>query len=259
MAIMAKLRSPSGCPWDKEQTEHTLKQFLIEETHEVLEAIEAGTPEQLKEELGDLLLQILFLSRIAEEKGQFKFSGVVHSLCEKMIRRHPHVFQPSPEDDGRAQPEDAEAVVKLWGGIKETEGKKAKTASLLDGLPLSLPALERAQKMSERVSRVGFDWPSIEGVLEKIREELAELEEAGKHSFPEAVEEELGDLFFALVNWARFKGISAEEALRKANRRFAHRFRQVESGLRLKGRTLEKSTLEEMDRFWNEAKKGSEK
>ena len=259
LKIMAKLRSPSGCPWDREQTENTLKRYLIEEAYEALEAIEAGTPEALQEELGDLLLQIIFLSRIAEEKGQFDFSDVVHTLAEKLIHRHPHVFPPPDAHTTRVKPKTAKDVVKVWGAAKELEGKYAKRTSLLDDLPLSLPALERARRIGQRVSRVGFDWPNVEGVWEKVQEELAELERAGQSPSPESLEEELGDLFFTLVNWARFKGISAEEALRKANRRFIQRFRQVEMELRRRGKTPEASTLEEMDHIWNETKKQKSK
>jgi len=252
---MARLRGPSGCPWDRQQTENTLKKYLIEEAYEALEAIEAGSSEELKEELGDLLLQIIFLCRIYGEKGHFNFPDVVHTLTEKLIRRHPHVFPPSKRDESRAKPRDAREVVKLWGGVKELEGKNREKASLLDGIPLSLSALERAQKISERVSRAGFDWPSIEGVWKKIQEEMAEIRKAEVNSPPEAVAEEFGDLLFTLVNWARFQEISAEDALRKANRRFIQRFQQVESELRRRGRTPEESTLKEMDRIWNETKK----
>lgn len=255
LEIMARLRGPAGCPWDREQSSNTLKKYLIEEAYEALEAIEMGTPEGLKEELGDLLLQIIFLSRIAEEKGQFNFLDVVHTLAEKLIRRHPHVFPPPDEGSTRIQAKTPREVVKVWGAVKESEGKYAKRKSLLDGLPLALPALERARRISERVARVGFDWPNIEGVWEKVQEELAELQKAGRNSAPEPVEAELGDLFFALVNWARFRSISPEEALRKANRRFMQRFREVEMELRRRGKTPKTSTLEEMDRIWNETKK----
>jgi len=255
LAIMAKLRGPSGCPWDKEQTANTLKRYLIEEAYEALEAIEMDKPEELKEELGDLLLQIIFLSRIAEEQGHFNFPEVVHTLAEKLIRRHPHVFPPRGKDASRLQPKTAGEVLKVWGAVKASEGKYAKRESLLDGLPLALPALERARRLSARVARVGFDWPNIYGIWKKILEELAELKKAGKEASRGRVEEELGDLFFTLVNWARVQGISAEEALRKANRRFAERFRQVERGLRSQGRRPEEATLKEMDRLWNAAKK----
>jgi tetrapyrrole methylase family protein/MazG family protein len=257
LKIMARLRSPSGCPWDREQNEQTLKKYLIEESYEALEAIEASNPKELKEELGDLLLQIIFLSRIAEEKGEFNFLDVVQGLAEKLIRRHPHVF-PTP-DHPVVHPQNAREVVKVWGAVKEREGKYAKRNSLLDGIPLALPALERARRISDRVSRVGFDWPDSKEVWKKIQEELGELKKAERESSPEAVEAELGDLLFTLVNWARFKGISTEEALRKTNRRFAQRFFQVEQGLRRRGRRLEDSNLEEMDELWNEAKKNAKR
>jgi tetrapyrrole methylase family protein/MazG family protein len=257
LGIMARLRGPAGCPWDREQSPNTLKKYLIEEAYEALEAIEAGAPDGLKEELGDLLLQIVFLSRIAEEKGQFNFLDVVHTLAEKLIRRHPHVFPPPDEDSTRIQAKTPREVVKVWGAVKESEGKYAKRKSLLDGLPLALPALERARRISERVARVGFDWPNIAGVWKKVQEELAELQKAGQGSSPEPVEEELGDLFFALVNWARFRGIPPEEALRKANRRFMQRFREIERELRRRGKTPKTSTLEEMDHIWNKTKKNS--
>jgi tetrapyrrole methylase family protein/MazG family protein len=259
LGIMAQLRSPSGCPWDREQTEQTLKKYLIEEAYETLEAIEKGPPEALKEELGDLLLQIIFLSRIAEEKQEFDFSDVVHTLAEKLIRRHPHVFPPAEEDRVVLKPKTAQDVVKVWGMTKAKEGKYAKRTSLLDGIPLALPALERSRRLSQRASRVGFDWPHIGAVWKKVQEELAELKKANRSGSPKAVEEELGDLLFTLVNWARFKDISSEEALRKANRRFAKRFHQVELELRRRGKTPEESTLEEMDLIWNEVKRGGRK
>jgi len=253
LKIMTKLRGPSGCPWDREQSAQTLKKYLIEESYEALEAIEAGNPKELKEELGDILLQIIFLSRIAEERGEFDFLDVVHDLAEKLIRRHPHVFPTL--DHPVLHPKSAREVVKVWGAVKEREGKYAKRNSLLDGIPLALPALERARRISDRVSRVGFDWPNSRQVWKKVLEELAELRKAEREASSKEMEAELGDLLFTLVNWARFKGISTEEALRKANRRFAERFFQVEQGLRRRGRRLENSTLEEMDELWNEAKK----
>ena len=249
--IMARLRGPSGCPWDKEQTAQTLKRYLIEETYETLEAIETGTPETLKEELGDLLLQIIFLSRISEEAGEFRFSDVVHTLAEKLIRRHPHVF---PSADGLApKPKSASDVVNVWRTVKEMEGKYTNRTSLLEDVPLALPALERAQRISQRVSRVGVDGPAINAVWERLQEGLAELKRAARKSSPKAAEEEFGDLLFTLVNWARFKNISAEEALRKSTRRFSERFRRVEMELRRRGKTLEESTPEEKDEIWNRA------
>ncbi|HSR11389.1 MAG TPA: nucleoside triphosphate pyrophosphohydrolase, partial [Thermodesulfobacteriota bacterium] len=244
LRIMAELRA--RCPWDREQTEHSLKKYLIEESYEVLEAIEQGDAAEISEELGDLLLQIVFQCRIAEEKGLFDFSDVVEMLSCKLIRRHPHVFPASGEPE--VKPKSAREVLRVWGSVKEKEGKYAKRESLLDGIPLALPAMERARRISDRVSRVGFDWPDIGGVWKKIQEEMAELRKAEKGS-PDEMEAELGDLLFTLVNWGRFKGISAEEALRKANRRFAQRFAEVERGLRKKGLKPEDSNLEEMDRL----------
>ncbi|MBI4495619.1 MAG: nucleoside triphosphate pyrophosphohydrolase [Deltaproteobacteria bacterium] len=251
LAIMARLRGPGGCPWDRRQTAHTLKRHLLEEAYEVLEAIEAGTSGELKEELGDLLLQILFQARIAEERGRFAFADVARSLREKLIRRHPHVFASGRR---RPKPKTAGEVVQVWESAKEAEkGGKGRT-SLLEGLPLSLPALERAQKISERVSRAGFDWPNPAAVWEKVKEELSELEEAARGTSRREVEAELGDLFFTLVNWARLRGLSAEEALRRANRRFARRFRHVEKGLRRRGSSVFEASLEEMEHLWEEAK-----
>jgi MazG family protein len=228
LAIMALLRGPSGCPWDREQTGQTLKKFLIEEAYEVLEAVETGSSESLKEELGDLLLQIIFLSRIAEEKGEFDFSEVVHTLAEKLIRRHPHVFPPVDEDMKALRPKSAKEVTHIWGRIKERERKYAGRTSLFDGLPLALPALERAQKMLDRVSRTGFERKEIEPVWEKVRGELEGFESAKDRLSRKATEENFGDLLFILANWARSKGFSAEESLRKTNRRFAKRFVRME-------------------------------
>jgi tetrapyrrole methylase family protein/MazG family protein len=255
LGIMARLRGPRGCPWDREQTKDSLKKFLVEETYEVLEAIEAGSPVELQEELGDLLLQILFQARIAEEKGHFSFLDVVHTLGEKLVRRHPHVFPPPGGKAGRPKPQNAQEVLPVWGAAKEMEGKYVKRVSLLDGLPYSLPALERAQRISQRVSRVGFDWPNLQGVWEKVQEEMAELQKAAQEASSGEMEAELGDLFFTLVNWARFQGISAEEALRKANRRFALRFSRMERVLKRRGRKPEPSTMEEMNQIWDEIKK----
>ena len=224
LTLMATLRGPAGCPWDREQTEQTLKKFLMEETYEVLEAIETGTPESLKEELGDLLLQIIVLSRITEEKGEFDFSDVVHTLAKKLIRRHPHVFPPDDEALKGLKPKSAKEVTHIWGTIKEREGKHAKRNSLLDGLPLALPALEVARRMSERASKASPVKPQPEPLWKKIEVGLAGLRESKDQRSKKAVETNLGDLLFTLVNWASLKGFSAEDALRKSNRRFAKRF-----------------------------------
>jgi len=253
--IMARLRGPSGCPWDREQTEQTLKKFLIEEAYETLEAIEAGTPGSLREELGDLLLQIIFLSRIAEERKEFDFSDVVHTLAAKLIHRHPHVFPPSHERLKGMKPESAQDVVKVWGMAKALEGKYAKRSALLDGLPLALPALERSRRVSQRISRLGFDWPRTEDLWKQVEKELGELKKTMQRSAPKTAERKLGDLLFTLVNWACSKDITAEEALRKANRLFVRRFRRIETELRRKGKTLKGSNPEELDRLWNKVKK----
>jgi tetrapyrrole methylase family protein/MazG family protein len=253
LAIMARLRGPAGCPWDREQTEQTLKKYLIEEAYEVLEAIEGGEPDKLKEELGDLLLQIVFLSRIAAEKRLFRFADVVQILVRKLIRRHPHIF-PSPHLKVSVPPRNGKEVRKIWREVKKQETQDGPKKFLLEGLPLGLPALIRAQRMTERAARVGFDWPRLEGVWAKIREEIRELKQAERKRGSGGREEELGDVLFSLVNLARHYGLSAEEALRKANRRFAQRFRRVEAELRRKELSLEETSLKEMDRLWNQAK-----
>jgi tetrapyrrole methylase family protein/MazG family protein len=235
LKIMAKLRSPSGCPWDREQTEQTLKEFLIEEAYETLEAIEAGTPEGLKEELGDLLLQIVFLSRIAEEKKEFDFSDVIHTLAEKLIRRHPHVFAMAGRNRKAVGVETASDVTHLWGRIKEQEGKYAGRNSILDDLPLALPALERARRMLERVSRAGLDRTESESVWQKIEEGLVSLKKRDGKRTKRAAQERFGDLLLALVNWACLRGLSAEDSLRTANRRFAKRFARLERKTRRNG------------------------
>jgi MazG family protein len=235
LKIMATLRSPGGCPWDREQTEQTLKAYAIEEVYEVIEAIEEGTPEALKEELGDLLLQIVFLSRIAEEKGEFSFDDVVHTLAEKLIRRHPHVFPQAGEDPGAAGVRNAQDVKRVWRDIKEQEGKYADRTSALDGLPLALPALERARRISQRATRAGLGWPDADEVRAGFMETLSELAGTTGKSSRRSVERALGDSLFLLAHWARLKGVSAEESLRKADRRFGSRFRKVEERL-LRGR-----------------------
>jgi tetrapyrrole methylase family protein/MazG family protein len=252
--IMARLRGPSGCPWDREQTEQTLKKYLIEEAYEVLEAIEGRDPDKLREELGDLLLQIVFLSRIAAEKRQFRFTDVVQVLVRKLIRRHPHIF-PSPHLKVSVPPRTGREVRKIWREVKKQEVKHGSKKFLLEGLPLGLPALIRAQRMSERAARVGFDWPRLEGVWAKVREEIRELKRAEIEGTLRGREEELGDVLFSLVNLARHYGLSAEEALRKANRRFATRFRKVEGQLRREGLSWEETSLKKMDWIWNQAKK----
>ncbi len=250
LEIMAKLRSPSGCPWDKEQTEQTLRKFLIEEAYEVLEAIETGTPQALKEELGDLLLQIIFLSRIAEEKGDFNFPGVVQKLAEKLIHRHPHVFPASNDHLKGRKPKNAREVVKIWGIAKKLEGKYTKRTSLLDGLPLSLPALDRSRRFSQRISRVVSDWLPTDAAWQRARKELKKLKEVSGRSPRGTAEQTLGDLLFALAIWAQSNDLSAEEALRKANRRFAKRFHRMEQAMLKREKKIGDAGPAEIRELW---------
>lgn len=238
--IMARLRSEGGCPWDREQTFETLRPFVIEEAYEVADAIERRNWQDLKEELGDLLFLIVFLARVAEEKGLFDLEGVMEGVAQKIIRRHPHVF-------GELRLSSPKEVEVNWDRIKERE-----RGSILNGVPRGLPALLRAQKLTGRAQRVGFDWEGPEGAFEKVREELQEVMEAKGE--PERLAEEVGDLLFSAVNLSRLLGVDAEEALHRACDRFVERFRYIEERLKEKGRTPEEATLEEMDRLWDEAK-----
>lgn len=243
VGIMAVLRGDPGCPWDRAQSEETMKPHLVEEAYEAVEAIEARDPRALREELGDLLFLIVFLARLAEERGEFTARELAAGAAEKMIRRHPHVFR----DAAAGHPRD---VVRHWERVKRAERPGA-GESVLDGLPRALPELQRAQRMQERASGLGFDWGSAEPVLEKIAEELAELAEARAGGDPARVAEETGDLLFSCVNLARQLEVNAEEALRGACARFRRRFVRVEEALRAAGGQL---TLEEMDRVWEAAK-----
>jgi MazG family protein len=237
-----------GCPWDREQTHRTLVPYLIEETYEVVEAIEAGDLESLCEELGDLLLQIVFHSQLATETGKFSVADVVDALSNKMVRRHPHVF-------GDAVIEDVDAQWRNWEKLKAQEKSGQKRKSRLDGIPKELGALQRGQRMQEKASRVGFDWPGTAGILEKLTEELGELAEArrGKQDDPH-VREELGDVFFTLVNLSRALGIDAEAAMRQANEKFYRRFAFMEARVAADGRSLSDLSLEELEELWLLAK-----
>jgi tetrapyrrole methylase family protein/MazG family protein/ATP diphosphatase len=247
--IMAKLRSPEGgCPWDLEQNFATIAPYTIEEAYEVAEAIAKNDKENLKEELGDLLLQVVFHAQMAKEEGSFDFDDVARSINEKMIRRHPHVF-------GDATIATATEQVENWEQIKQRErSKKSAAASMLDNVPAALPALMRAQKLQSRAARVGFDWPDTRDVIDKIREELAEVEEAIAEGNQNHVAEELGDLLFAVVNLARFVGADAETALRDANQKFTRRFTYIEDTLRAQKRDITQATLDEMEALWVAAK-----
>ncbi len=245
VSIMDRLRDKNGCPWDREQTRESLKPFLIEEAYELLEAIEENSPEKIKEEIGDLLFQLIFHARISEELGEFDIRDVLDSITQKMVSRHPHVF-------GNLNLESTEEVVQRWEEHKKREGKLRD--SVLEGVPRALPSLLRAQRVQERASRVGFDWKEAGGVLEKIEEELEEFREALRSGEGKRMEEELGDLLFSIVNLSRFVNINPEEALRRTTDRFIRRFRYIETGARAMGRELDELSLEEMDRLWEEAK-----
>jgi len=242
LSIMARLRDPAtGCPWDIEQTFATIAPYTIEEAYEVAEAIASGDRQHIREELGDLLLQVVFHAQMAAEEGSFAFEDVAASINEKMIRRHPHVF-------GDQAIASAEAQVANWENIKQQEREKKGSDSVLADVPAALPALMRAEKLQRRAARVGFDWPEVGGVIAKIREELDEVEAA--LDTPDFAEE-MGDLLFAVVNLARFKGVDPEEALRQANRKFTRRFQYIEQKL---GSRMKESSLETMEALWNEAK-----
>ncbi len=245
VGIMAALRGEKGCPWDKEQTRESLKPFLVEETYEVLEAIDEGNSEKIKEELGDLLFQIIFHCHIAKERNEFDVNDVVRKISEKMIGRHPHVF-------GEATFETSEEVLRQWEERKREEGKSRE--SILEGIPRELPSLLRAQRIQARASRVGFDWKQVEDVAGKLEEELKEFREALESKDRQEIEDELGDVFFALVNLSRFVGVNPEDALRKTISKFISRFRYIEMKSAESGRSLSAMSLEEMDALWDEAK-----
>lgn len=247
LTIMRRLRGPGGCPWDAEQTHESLTRYLLEETYEVIEAIETNSPEHLKEELGDLLLQPVFHAAIAEESGAFTMNDVIKTLNEKLVRRHPHVF-------GDMQIADSTAQIENWEQIKKLE-KAAERTSALSGVPPHLPALLKAQKITEKAARVGFDWEHTDQVMAKVMEELHEFEEAMIAGDNGHMEAELGDLLFAIVNLGRFLSINPEEALRKTIARFQSRFQYVEDSLHAQDRHMKDTPLEEMDRLWEEAKR----
>ncbi len=239
------LRSPEGCPWDREQTLNTLRTFILEEAHEVIQAIEMNDIEELKEELGDLLYQILFTSQICNEEGKFTVEDVLNQLYYKLIRRHPHVF-------GEEKAKDAEEAVKRWHGEKMKE--KTRKRNLLQ-IPLSLPALLRAQRVGEKASQVGFDWEKTQDVIEKVKEELEELQKAIQTKEQNSIEKEWGDLIFSLVNLARFLKIDAEVSAHKAINVFIERFQRVEEKAKEKDKALSELTLKEMDELWEEVKR----
>ena len=247
VAIVARLRAPNGCPWDREQTHASLRGGLLEEAYEVVEAIDNADDENLREELGDLLLQSVFHAQIAAEEGRFNFDDVARGIAEKLVRRHPHVF-------GEDQCADSAAVLVRWDEIKRAEKGGDAPKSVLDGIPGSLAALMRAQKVQKKAAKVGFDWDSAVPVIAKIREELAEVEAAIAAQNADAIEDEIGDLFFSVVNLARKLKIDAEVALHRATNKFIARFHAVEALAHERSLVLEKMTLSELDVLWDEIK-----
>jgi MazG family protein len=248
LALMARLRAPGGCPWDRDQTLDSLRPFILEEAYELVEAIQREDPASIREELGDLLLEVVFVNQIAEERGDFEMAEVVRGIHDKLVRRHPHVFEST-------EAKTAGEALARWDEIKE--GEEPERRSLLDGVAKALPALARAQKISSRAARAGFDWSSPRQIVDKIAEEMSELEEAMAEETPEAVAEELGDLFFVLVNLARHLEVDAEISLSEATEKFSRRFRYLESALEAEGRSVEDTSMEELDRLWEEAKSRS--
>ena len=246
VALMFTLRGPDGCPWDRQQTLASLKPFMIEESYEVVDAIDRNDRQALKEELGDFLLQAIFVSEITREEGSFGIEDVITAIYDKLVRRHPHVF-------GDLEARDAEEVLINWEKLKNEE-RKAENKSVLAGVPQSLPALLKASRLTEKAARVGFDWRRAEDVFEKIEEEIGELRQAVEEKNSSTIHDEVGDLLFTIANIARKLDVNAEEALQSANRKFRRRFESMESAVRAEGRNLDQLTLEQMDALWDEAK-----
>lgn len=258
--IMATLRGPNGCPWDKQQDFNSLKPMLVEEVYEVLEAVEDNDFESLAEELGDLLLHVVFHAQLGKEAGKFDIDTVLTGISEKLIRRHPHVFA----EESASTPEE---VIRNWEAIKAQEkARKLKNRtpeqrSLLEGIPSKLPAIHEAHQISSRAARVGFDWPDLQGIFDKLQEEVAELQTAIAEDHDdqrrERLEDEIGDMLFVIVNIARYLKIDSESALKRANRKFKVRFQYMESELAKQGKTLEETSLDEMESLWQKAKSES--
>ncbi len=247
--IMARLRGPGGCPWDREQTFDSIKPYTLEETYEVLDAIDRRDWRALAEELGDLILQAVFYAEMAAEKGLFTIADSLDAINAKLVRRHPHVF-----GDGTAKT--AGQVLARWNEIKADEKRERgeQPQGLLDGVLRNQPALMEAAHLSKKAAAAGFDWPDVGGVFDKMREEIAELEKARQGESPEKIEEEIGDLLFTIVNLARFLGADPEQALRRTNAKFRARFAEVENGLAARGRDFRQTTIEEMEELWQQAK-----
>lgn len=241
--IMARLRSPEGCPWDREQTHQSLRPYLLEETYEVLEALDQQQNGELCKELGDLLLQVVFHAQIAGEASSFTLSEVIAGITEKLIRRHPHVF-------GETKVNSAAEQRTLWEKLKKTEGK----ISVIDGVPAALPALQRAQRLQQKAGAAGFDWENVDQVIAKFNSELAELQQARRDGDARQLEDEFGDVLFSLVAVGRWLGLNAEDALRQACNKFSRRFRLVENKLAAAGEHFDSAPLEKLEALWEEAK-----
>jgi MazG family protein len=258
VAVQARLRAPKGCPWDIEQTHQTLRTYLIEEAYEVLEALDSGDDSKFADEMGDLLLQVVFHSQIAREEGRFSVADVIQAIHDKMIRRHPHVF-------GETRAKDSAEVLRNWEQIKaeerkangaagEKSKKDAKPASLLDGVSHALPATMEGFQLTRKASRIGFDWDTVDGVFDKMREEQSEVREAIQSGDQKKIEEEMGDALFAAVNLSRFLKVDPEIALKRANAKFARRFREMERLARESGREFKDVPRAKMESFWEATK-----
>ncbi len=248
LEIMTRLRSAEGCPWDAAQTPESLKPYIVEEAYEVLEAIEVGTPAAIRDELGDLLLQVVFQARIFEERGEFNFADVAKAISTKLIRRHPHVF-------AGLESGDPDTLHRQWDSIKALEkSERGESSGLLAGIPRQLPALQRAQKLTEKASRAGFEWAETGGALEKVREELEEFEQVCREKDRPGMDHEFGDLLFALANLGRFLGIDAEQSLRDSMKRFEQRFSHIEKTLARLGREIPGASPRELEDLWQKAK-----
>ncbi len=245
---MSRLRGPDGCPWDREQTIDSLKSNLIEETYEVIDAMESGDRSELKEELGDLLLQVVFQAQICDEEGAFTFDDVAGTIADKLVRRHPHVF-------GDVQADTSDQVIRNWEKIKKTEKGGETPRSLVDGIPRHLPALSKAHLVQKRVAKVGFEWDEIGGVVAKLEEELAEVKEAMENKDAAAIREELGDLLFSTVNLSRYLGHESEELLNENIAKFSRRFQCLENRLHTEGRELENCSIDELEAVWQAVKR----
>ena len=245
--IVDTLMGENGCPWDKVQTRESLKPYLVEEAYETLEALDNNNPEEIKEELGGLLYQVLFHAKISENKNEFNITDVVESISHKMVHRHPHVFK-------KENLETPEEVVTQWEEIKSKEKGKANRESVLDGIPPHLPGLLRAQKLQKKAAKQGFDWDIIDDVFNKLDEEIAEFKEAVLSGKETDMTAELGDIIFVFVNIAKFKKIDAEEALRATNNKFIKRFQYIEAEVTKRGKTLKETSLEELEKYWQKAK-----